>query len=256
MAGSPLFHSSRRRDSRSWIGCRRRAGRRHLTIPRYSEPDKTLYAVIRVDKVYTEYRKEGFFPHRRAARGGAGRRSPTKSRTRRRRRRTWPACAPGWEGTRAIAWNCGRSSWWPPPTSRLEGGRLLFLDNDRWQLTGGVRLISGANEVRGGERDAAGGRGAGRRGHPANHASDHEHFSFRQHFPSPQPNRSQHRFKMKNCKAIVAALLLGVSPAVWAAVHQRGHQLSGANQHSARLSPPSPTRPSPDRARTRKCTWR
>ena len=36
-------------------------GAQHLAIPRYTEPDKTLYAVISVDKVYTEYEKRGFF---------------------------------------------------------------------------------------------------------------------------------------------------------------------------------------------------
>src|ERR1039458_3191159 len=36
-------------------------GAQHLVIPRYTEPDKSLYAVISIDKVYTEYEKMGFF---------------------------------------------------------------------------------------------------------------------------------------------------------------------------------------------------
>ena len=34
------------------------------------------------------------------------------------------------------------------PGSTLEGGRLLFLDNERWELAGGVRLTASTNEFR------------------------------------------------------------------------------------------------------------
>ena len=46
---------------------------RHAAIPIYSDPDQKLSMVVRVDQTYTEYRKEGIFPNRRVAGGGAGR---------------------------------------------------------------------------------------------------------------------------------------------------------------------------------------
>jgi hypothetical protein len=122
-------------------------GAQNLVIPRYTEPDKTLYAVITVDKVYTEYEKRGFF------RIGAlpvavlegvtyEVKDPAPAAKNLARLRTWLGGDTGsrleLRGVKLVA----------SPTSRLEGGRLLFLDNDRWQLAGGVRLISGANEFR------------------------------------------------------------------------------------------------------------
>jgi len=124
-------------------------GAQHLTIPRYNEADKTLYAVISVDKVYTEYEKKGFF------RIGAlpvavlegvtyEVKDPALAAKNLARLRSWLGGDTGnhleLRGVKLVA----------SPTSRLEGGRLLFLDNDRWQLAGGVRWISGAGEVRAG----------------------------------------------------------------------------------------------------------
>ena len=122
-------------------------GAQHLVLPRYSEPDKTLYAVISVDKVFTEYEKRGFF------RIGAlpvavlegvtyEVKDPGPAAKNLARLRSWLGGDTGnhveLRGFKLVA----------SPTSRLEGARLLFLDNDRWELAGGVRWISGANEVR------------------------------------------------------------------------------------------------------------
>ena len=116
------------------------------------------------------------------------------------------------------------------PTHRLEGGRLLFLDNNRWELAGGVRLISGTNEFRAASATLRGGRGAGRRGHLAHHAFHHQHFPFRQHFSNLQSNRNQYRIKMKTCKAILVSLLLGACPAAWAQYSAGTNDLS-IHQH-------------------------
>ena len=122
-------------------------GAQHLVIPRYSEPDKALYAVIRVDKVYTEYEKRGFF------RIGAFPiavlegvtyevKDPAPAAKNLARLRSWlGGDAGGHVELRAVKLVAS-------PTSSLEAGRLVFLDNDRWQLVNGVKLISGANEVR------------------------------------------------------------------------------------------------------------
>jgi hypothetical protein len=122
-------------------------GAQHLTIPRYSETDKTLYAVISVDKVYTEYEKRGFF-HIGALPVGVLEgityevKDPAPAAKNLARLRSWLGGDTGnhleLRGIKLVA----------SPVSRLEGGRLQFLDNERWQLTGGVRWISGANEVR------------------------------------------------------------------------------------------------------------
>ena len=122
-------------------------GAQHLTIPRYTEPDKTLYAVISVDKVYTEYEKRGFF-HIGALPVAVLEgityevKDPALAAKNLARLRSWLGGDTGnrleLRGVKLVA----------SPTSRLEGGRLLFLDNDRWQLTGGVRWVSGAGEVR------------------------------------------------------------------------------------------------------------
>jgi hypothetical protein len=124
-------------------------GAQHLVIPRYSEPDKTLYAVIRVDKVYTEYEKRGFF------RIGAlpvavlegvtyEVRDPGPAAKYLAGLRSWLGGEAGQHvelrGVKLVA----------SPNNRLEGGRLLFLDNNQWELADGVRLISGTNEFRAG----------------------------------------------------------------------------------------------------------
>jgi hypothetical protein len=124
-------------------------GAQHLVIPRYSEPDKTLYALISVDKVYTEYEKRGFF------RIGAlpvavlegityEVRDPAPAAKNLARLRSWL----GGEAGKHV--ELRRVKFVASPTSRLEGGRLLFLDDNRWELADGVRLISGTNEFRAG----------------------------------------------------------------------------------------------------------
>jgi hypothetical protein len=120
-------------------------GSQHLVFPRYTEPEKTLYAVISVDKVSIEYEKHGFF------RIGAlpvevlegvtyEVRDPVPAANNLARLRSWLGGDTGdhveLRGVKLVA----------SSTSRLEGGRLLFLDHDRWEFTGGVRLISGANQ--------------------------------------------------------------------------------------------------------------
>ena len=122
-------------------------GAQHLTIPRYSEPDKALYAVISVDKVYTEYEKHGFFrigilPVAVLEGVTYEVKDPVPAAKNLARLRSWLGGETGnhleLRQVKLVA----------SPTSRLEGARLLFLDNERWQLAGGVRLISGANEFR------------------------------------------------------------------------------------------------------------
>jgi hypothetical protein len=140
-----LFLPARGQTAVDWIQAAR--GAQHLVIPRYSESDKKLYAVISVDKVYTEYEKKGFF------RIGAlpvavlegityEVKDPGPAAKNLASLRSWfggdTASNVELRGVKFVA----------SPNSRLEGGRLLFLDNDRWQLVNGVRLISGANEVR------------------------------------------------------------------------------------------------------------
>jgi hypothetical protein len=122
-------------------------GARNLVIPRYSEPDKKLYAVISVDKVYSEYEKKGFF------RIGAlpvtvlegitcEVKDPAPAAKNLAHLRSWLGADTGRHlDLRGVKFAAS-------PSSRLEGGRLLFLDDDRWQLTGGVRFVSGAGEVR------------------------------------------------------------------------------------------------------------
>jgi hypothetical protein len=122
-------------------------GARHLTIPRYMEPDKTLYAVITVDKVFTEYEKHGFF--RIGALPVAVLQGVTYE--------VKDAAPAAKNLARLRSWLGGETGnrlelrevkFVASPTNSLEGARLLFLDDDRWQLAGGVRLISGAGEVR------------------------------------------------------------------------------------------------------------
>jgi hypothetical protein len=140
-----VFLPARGQAVMNWMQAAR--GARDLVIPRYSEPDKALYAVISVDKVYTEYEKKGFF------RIGAlpvavlegvtyEVKDPAPASKNLVRLRSWLGADTGnhveLRGVKIVA----------SPTSKLEGGRLLFLDNERWQLTGGVRLISGAVELR------------------------------------------------------------------------------------------------------------
>jgi hypothetical protein len=142
---SLLLLPARGQTVMDWMQAAR--GAQNLAIPRYSEPEKVLYAVIRVDKVYTEYEKKGFF------RIGAlpvvvlegvtyEVKDPAPAATNLVRLRTWLGGDTGrhleLRGVKIVV----------SPDSRLEGGRLLFLDNDRWQLTGGVRLITGPKELR------------------------------------------------------------------------------------------------------------
>ena len=122
-------------------------GARHLVIPRYNETDKSLYAVITVDKVFTEYEKHGFF------RIGAlpvavlegvtyEAKDPAAAAKNLVRLPVWLGSEAGkhveLRGVKLVA----------SPTSSVEGGRLLFSDNNRWELADGVRLISGTNEFR------------------------------------------------------------------------------------------------------------
>lgn len=122
-------------------------GAQHLVIPRYSEADRSLYAVISVDKVHTEYEKHGFF------RIGAlpvavlegvtyEAKNPAVAAKNLARLPVWLGSEAGkhveLRGVKLVA----------SPTSSLEGGRLLFSDNNRWELADGVRLISGTNEIR------------------------------------------------------------------------------------------------------------
>ncbi|MGA2542711.1 MAG: hypothetical protein ABSG78_14275 [Verrucomicrobiota bacterium] len=147
LAGFVFFLPAHGQAVVDWMQAAR--GAQHLVIPRYSEPDKTLYAVIRVDKVYTEYEKRGFF------RIGAlpvavlegvtyEVKDPGPAAKNLARLRSWlggdAARHVELRGVKLVA----------SPTSRLEGGRLLFLDNNRWELADGVRLISGTNEFRAG----------------------------------------------------------------------------------------------------------
>jgi hypothetical protein len=121
-------------------------GAQHLVIPRYNEADRTLYAVISVDKVHTEYEKHGFF------RIGAlpvavlegvtyEAKDPAAAAKNLARLPVWLGSEAGrhieLRGVKLIA----------SPTCRLEGGRLLFSDNNRWELAEGVRFISGTNEL-------------------------------------------------------------------------------------------------------------
>jgi hypothetical protein len=122
-------------------------GAQDLVIPRYSEPDKVLYAVIRVDKVYTEYQKKGFFhigtlPVVVLEGVTYEVKDPAPAAANLARLRSWLGGDTGrhleLRGVKIVA----------SQDSRLEAGRMLFLDNDRWQLTGGVRLVTGPSELR------------------------------------------------------------------------------------------------------------
>lgn len=122
-------------------------GAQHLVIPRYSQPDKSLYAVISVDKVYMEYEKRGFFhigalPVAVLEGVTYEAKDAEKAAKNLVRLPTWLGGDAGkhveLRGVKLVA----------SPTHRLEGGRLLFLDNNRWELQDGVRLISGTNEFR------------------------------------------------------------------------------------------------------------
>jgi hypothetical protein len=122
-------------------------GAQNLVIPRYGDTNKLLYAVIRVDKVYTEYEKKGLFrigilPV--AVLDGVTYevKDPAPAAKNLVRLRSWLGGDTGkhfdLRGVKIVA----------SADSRLEAGRLQFLDNDRWQLAGGVRLISGPKELR------------------------------------------------------------------------------------------------------------
>jgi len=122
-------------------------GAQHLAIPRYTESDKTLYAVVRVEKVETEYELHGLFrigalpvvvldgftyevkDAAPAARNLAG--------------------LPEWLGadvTRHL--ELRNINFVASPGNRLESQGIKFVDGERWELTGDVRLTSGTNVFR------------------------------------------------------------------------------------------------------------
>ena len=139
------FFTARGQPVVDWMQAAR--GAQHLVIPRYSEPDMTLYAVISVDKVYTEYEKHGFFHIGAlpvAVLDGVTYdvRDPALAAKNLALLRSWLG------GDTGNHLELRQVKLVASPASRLEAGRLRFLDNDRWQLTGGVRWVSGAGEVR------------------------------------------------------------------------------------------------------------
>jgi len=122
-------------------------GAQHLSLARYTEHDKTLYAVLRVDHVETDYEVHGFF------RIGAlpivvldGFTYEIKNPV--------PAARnlaelPGWlGGDVARHVELRNIKFVASPESRLESSRIRFVDGDRWELTGNVRLTSGTNVFR------------------------------------------------------------------------------------------------------------
>ena len=140
-----LFLPARGQAVADWMQAAR--GAQHLVIPRYSEPDMTLYAVISVDKVYTEYEKHGFFHIGAlpvAVLDGVTYdvRDPALAAKNLALLRSWLG------GDTGNHLELRQVKLVASPASRLEAGRLRFLDNDRWELLNGVRLISGTNEVR------------------------------------------------------------------------------------------------------------
>ncbi len=122
-------------------------GAQHLAIPRYTESDKTLYAVVRVERVETEYELHGIF------RIGAlpivvldGFTYEVKD--------TAPAARnlaglPEWLGgdvSRHI--ELRNIKFVADASNRLESRGIKFVDGERWELTGDVRLTSGTNVFR------------------------------------------------------------------------------------------------------------
>jgi hypothetical protein len=122
-------------------------GMRHAAIPIYSDPDQKLSMVVRVDQTYTEYEKRGFF--RIGALPVAVLEGVTfeikdpapAAKSLARLRGLLGAEAGNHVELRQVKFVVS-------PGSSLEGGRVLFLGDDRWELVNGVRLVSGTNEMR------------------------------------------------------------------------------------------------------------
>ena len=125
-------------------------GAKHLSIPRYTETGKTLYAVIRVDSIHTEFEMHGFF-HIGALPVAVleGFTYEVKDPV--------PAAMnlaelPGWLGGDAARHTELRNvKFIASPASSLESRNIKFLDHERWELTGAVRLISGTNVFQAGK---------------------------------------------------------------------------------------------------------
>ena len=119
----------------------------HAVIPLYSEPGNSPAAIVRVDKVYTEYEKHGFFRIGALPIGvleGVTFEAKDASPQGRNLERlaSWLGADAGshleLRGVRFIA----------SPSSSLEAGRLRPTGRERWELSGGVAFVRGTNTLR------------------------------------------------------------------------------------------------------------
>jgi len=116
-------------------------------IPIFTQPEKNLSAMVHVDKAYTDYVKKGFFhigamPVAVLEGVTFEARDPAPAAQN-------LACLASWLGVdNGNRVELRRVKLIASPGSSLEGERMVFAGPDQWELVGGVRLVSGTNEVR------------------------------------------------------------------------------------------------------------
>jgi hypothetical protein len=119
----------------------------HAVIPVYTEPEKNLSALVHVDKAYTDYEKRGFFhigalPVAVLEGVTFEARDPAPAAQNLARLASWL----GVDAGRHV--ELRRVKFAASPVSSLEADRVVLAGRDQWELLGGVRLVSGANETR------------------------------------------------------------------------------------------------------------
>jgi hypothetical protein len=137
--------AARGQTAADWLQSPR--GFQRAVIPIYSGPEQRLSAVVRVDKSYTDFEKHGFF--RISALPVAVLDGVTFEIKDSAPAAQTLARVGQWLGVDAgnhlelrqvkVVGSAGRV---------LEGARAVFQGHDRWKFTGGVRLLSGANETK------------------------------------------------------------------------------------------------------------
>ena len=120
---------------------------RHAVIPLYPAGSFKLSAVVRVDRVYIDYQRKGFF------RIGLFPIVVLDDVTFETRDTADPyaslACVRHWLGTKAgQRIEMRRFKFLLSPTNYLEAGLARCVAEDHWELRNGVRFVSGAGEVR------------------------------------------------------------------------------------------------------------